>query len=216
MKRREFSLAASAAAAGALTLGTSTSWAQATGFKEGKDYIKLSKPASVGAPAGKVEVIEFFWYSCPHCFAFEPQFEAWAKSIPADVVLHRVPVAFNASFVPQQKLYYTLEGMNLLSTMHSKVFNAIHNERNRLATDDAIFEWVGKQGVDLAKFKSVYNSFTVSNQIRKASQLQNEYDVKGVPSLGVAGRYYTDGTKAGNMENVLRVVNALVASSRKA
>ena len=216
MKRREFSLAASAAAAGALTLGASTSWAQAAGFKEGKDYIKLRKPASVGAPAGKVEVIEFFWYSCPHCNEFEPQFEAWAKGVPADVVVHSVPVAFNASFAPQQKLYYTLEGMNLLPSLHAMVFRAIHVERNRLATDDAIFEWVGKQGVDVAKFKATYNSFTVSNQIRKATQLQNEYDVEGVPSLGVAGRYYTDGTKAGNMENVLRVVNGLIASSRKA
>ena len=216
MKRREFSLAASAAAAGTLTLGTSSSWAQAAAPKEGKDYIKLAKPASVGAPAGKVEVIEFFWYSCPHCNVFEPQFEAWAKSQPADVVVHRVPVAFNASFLPQQKLYFTLEGMNLLPQLHAKVFRAIHVERNGLKNDEAIFEWIGKQGVDVAKFKEVYNSFTVANQSRKAAQLQNEYDVEGVPAMGVAGRYYTDGTKAGNMDNVLRVVNALIASSRKA
>ena len=216
MKRREFSLAASAAAAGALTLGASSSWAQGAAPKEGKDYIKLGKPASVSAPAGKVEVVEFFWYSCPHCNVFEPQFEAWAKSQPADVVVRRVPVAFNASFVPQQKLYYALEGMNLLPQLHAKVFRTIHVDRNLLKTDDAIFDWVGKQGVDLAKFKEVYNSFTVANQARKAAQLQNEYDVEGVPAMGVAGRYYTDGTKAGNMDNVLRVVNALVASSRKA
>ncbi|EHN63251.1 thiol:disulfide interchange protein DsbA/DsbL [Comamonas testosteroni] len=216
MKRREFSLAASAAAAGALSLGASSSWAQGAAPKEGKDYIKLGKPASVSAPAGKVEVVEFFWYSCPHCNVFEPQFEAWAKSQPADVVVRRVPVAFNASFVPQQKLYYALEGMNLLPQLHAKVFRTIHVDRNLLKTDDAIFDWVGKQGVDLAKFKEVYNSFTVANQARKAAQLQNEYDVEGVPAMGVAGRYYTDGTKAGNMDNVLRVVNALVASSRKA
>ena len=216
MKRREFSLAASAAAAGALSLGASSSWAQGAAPKEGKDYIKLGKPASVSAPAGKVEVVEFFWYSCPHCNAFEPQFEAWAKGQPADVVVRRVPVAFNASFVPQQKLYYALEGMNLLPQLHAKVFRTIHVDRNLLKTDDAIFDWVGKQGVDLAKFKEVYNSFTVANQARKAAQLQNEYDVEGVPAMGVAGRYYTDGTKAGNMDNVLRVVNALVASSRKA
>ena len=216
MKRREFSLAASAAAAGALSLGASSSWAQGAAPKEGKDYIKLGKPASVSAPAGKVEVVEFFWYSCPHCNVFEPQFEAWAKGQPADVVVRRVPVAFNASFVPQQKLYYALEGMNLLPQLHAKVFRTIHVDRNLLKTDDAIFDWVGKQGVDLAKFKEVYNSFTVANQARKAAQLQNEYDVEGVPAMGVAGRYYTDGTKAGNMENVLRVVNALVASSRKA
>ncbi|MEG1456004.1 MAG: thiol:disulfide interchange protein DsbA/DsbL [Comamonas sp.] len=215
MKRREFSLVASAAATGALTLGSSATWAQAAGFKEGKDYLKLSKPAPVSAPAGKVEVIEFFWYSCPHCNVFEPTFAAWKNAAPADVVVNRVPVAFNASFVPQQKLYYTLEGMNLLGTLHAKAFHAIHVERNRLATDDAIFEWAGKQGVDVPKFKEMYNSFTVSNQVRKATQLQQAYDVEGVPAMGVAGKYYTDGTKAGNMENVLRVVNALIVSSRK-
>lgn len=216
MKRREFSMAASAAAAGALSLGASSSWAQGAAPREGKDYVKLGKPASVSAPAGKVEVVEFFWYSCPHCNVFEPQFEAWAKTQPADVVVRRVPVAFNASFVPQQKLYFALEGMNLLPQLHAKVFRTIHVERNLLKTDDAIFDWVGKQGVDLAKFKEVYNSFTVANQSRKAAQLQNEYEVEGVPAMGVAGRYYTDGTKAGNMDNVLRVVNALIASSRKA
>ncbi len=216
MKRREFSMAASAAAAGALSLGASSSWAQGAAPREGKDYVKLGKPASVSAPTGKVEVVEFFWYSCPHCNVFEPQFEAWAKTQPADVVVRRVPVAFNASFVPQQKLYFALEGMNLLPQLHAKVFRTIHVERNLLKTDDAIFDWVGKQGVDLAKFKEVYNSFTVANQSRKAAQLQNEYEVEGVPAMGVAGRYYTDGTKAGNMDNVLRVVNALIASSRKA
>ena len=218
MKRREFSLsAASAVAASAVALPVALpAAAQVRQFKEGKDYQKLSKPAPTEAPAGKIEIIEFFWYSCPHCNAFEPQFEAWAKSQPADVVVHRIPVAFNASFVPQQKLYFALEGMNLLPQLHAKVFRTIHVERNMLKTDDAIFEWVGKQGVDVAKFKGVYNSFTVNNQLRKASQVQNEYDVEGVPAMGVAGRYYTDGTKAGNMENVLRVVDALVASSRKA
>ncbi|GGH60880.1 thiol:disulfide interchange protein DsbA [Comamonas phosphati] len=216
MKRRDFSLAASAAAASALTLGTSTSWAQAAAPKEGKDYVKLAKPAQVNAPAGKVEVIEFFWYNCPHCNAFEPQFAAWKNAVPADVVVHRVPVAFNASFVPQQKLYYTLEGLNLVNTLHAKVFHAIHVERLNLSKEDQIFDWMGKQGVDMAKFKEMFSSFSVANQVRKASQLQQEYDVEGVPALGVAGRYYTDGTKAGNMVNVLRVVDQLIAASRKA
>lgn len=215
MKRREFSLAASAAAAGTLTLGTSSSWAQAAAPEEGKDYIKLAKPASVSAPAGKVEVIEFFWYSCPHCHAFEPAFAAWKSAAPADVVVQRVPVGFNASFVPQQKLYYALLAMGKLDEVHAKVFRAIHVERNRLAKDDDIFEWVGKQGVDVNKFKESYNSFTVSNQVRKATQLQQDYNVEGVPSIGVAGRFYTDGTMAGNMANVLRVTDHLITVSRK-
>lgn len=217
MKRREFSLsAASAVAASALTLPVAnTALAQARQFKEGKNYKRLDKPVAPDAPAGKVDVIEFFWYSCPHCNTFEPSLEAWVKAAPKDLSIRRVPVAFNASFVPQQKLYYALEGMGKLDEMHAKVFRAIHVEKQKLAKDDEIFAWVAKQGADAAKFKEVYNSFTVSNQIRRASQLQDAYGVEGVPSMGVAGKYYTDGTMAGNMQNVLQVVEHLAATARK-
>ena len=214
MKRREFSLAA-AAAASALSFAAMPALAQAAAPKEGKDYAKLDKPVATTAGAGKIEVLEFFWYSCPHCNAFEPAFAAWKSAAPADVVVQRVPVGFNATFVPQQKLYYALLAMGKLDELHTKVFHAIHVERNRLAKDEDIFEWVGKQGVDVAKFKEAFNSFTVSNQVRKATQLQQDYKVEGVPSIGVAGRYYTDGTMAGNMANVLRVTDHLIAVSRK-
>ncbi|MEG3002037.1 MAG: thiol:disulfide interchange protein DsbA/DsbL [Comamonas sp.] len=216
MKRREFSLAVTSVAS-AMALGsTATAHAQGAAPKEGKDYVKLSKPATTEAPAGKVEVVEFFWYSCPHCNAFEPAFAAWKQKAPAHVVVRRVPVAFNASFVPQQKLYFTLQAMDNFDAMHVKVFHAIHVERNKLASDDAIFEWVGKQGVNVAKFKEIYNSFTVANQVRKASALQQEYDVEGVPSMGVAGKFYTDGPRAGSMQNVLNVVDYLANQGRKA
>lgn len=217
MKRREFSLStATTAAAAALSLPMATpAFAQARQFKEGKDYAKLGKPVASEAPAGKVEVIEFFWYSCGHCNAFEPTLEAWIKSAPKELHIRRVPVAFNSSFVPQQKLYYTLEGMGKLPELHAKVFRAVHVERLPLNKDDLIFDWIGKQGVDVAKFKEVYNSFTVSNQVRKASQLQDAYQVEGVPSMGVAGRYYTDGTMAGNMQSVLQVVEYLASQARK-
>lgn len=217
MKRREFSLsAATAAAASALTLPLATpAFAQARQFKEGKEYVKLGKPVPTEASAGKVEVIEFFWYSCPHCNAFEPALEAWIKAAPKDLHIRRVPVAFNATFVPQQKLYFALEGMGKLPEVHAKVFRAVHVERLPLNKDELIFDWIAKQGVDAAKFKEVYNSFTVSNQVRKASQLQEAYGVEGVPSMGVAGRYYTDGTMAGNMQNVLQVVDQLAAQARK-
>ena len=217
MKRREFSFsAASAVAASALTLPVAApALAQARQFKEGKDYRRLDKPVAPDAPAGKVDVIEFFWYSCPHCNVFEPTLDAWAKAAPKDISIRRVPVAFNASFVPQQKIYYTLEGLGKVDEFHAKVFRAIHVDRLKLNKDDDIFEWFGKQGMDMAKFKEMYNSFTVSNQVRKATQLQDAYGVEGVPSMGVAGRYYTDGTMAGSLENVLRVVDQLAEQARK-
>lgn len=218
MKRREFSLsAASAVAASALTLPVANpAMAQARQFKEGKDFKRLDKPVAPDAPAGKVDVIEFFWYSCPHCNAFEPTLDAWVKAAPKDLFIRRVPVAFNASFVPQQKLYYTLEGMGKLEALHAKVFRAIHVEKAKLAKDDEILAWVTQQGVDVAKFKEVYGSFSVANQVRRASQLQDSYGVEGVPSMGVAGKYYTDGTMAGSMQTVLQVVEYLVATARKA
>ena len=218
MKRREFSLsAASADAASALTLPVAnTAMAQARQFKEGKDFKRLDKPVTPDAPAGKVDVIEFFWYSCPHCHAFEPTLDAWVKAAPKDLSIRRVPVAFNASFVPQQKLFYTLEGMGKLDALHAKVFRAIHVEKAKLAKDDEILAWVTQQGVDAAKFKEVYGSFSVANQVRRASQLQDSYGVEGVPSMGVAGKYYTDGTMAGSMQTVLQVVEYLAATARKA
>ncbi len=212
MKRREFSLTAvSALAATTLAL---PAFAQVAP-KEGKDYIKLGKPVASEAPAGQVDVIEFFWYNCSHCNEFEPNFANWVKTAPKNASVRRVPVAFNASFAPQQKLYYTLEGMGKVDELHARVFRAIHTERQNLSKEDAIFAWMGKQpGVDMAKFKEIYNSFTVSNQVRRASQLQEAYGVEGVPSMGVAGRYYTDGTLAGSMPSVLSVVTYLVNSTK--
>ncbi len=212
MKRREFSLTAvSALAATTLAL---PAFAQVAP-KEGKDYVKLGKPVASEAPAGQVDVIEFFWYNCSHCNEFEPNFANWVKTAPKNASVRRVPVAFNASFAPQQKLYYTLEGMGKVDELHARVFRAIHTERQNLSKEDAIFAWMGKQpGVDMAKFKEIYNSFTVSNQVRRASQLQEAYGVEGVPSMGVAGRYYTDGTLAGSMPSVLSVVTYLVNSTK--
>ena len=218
MKRREFSLStASAIAATALTLPVATSaLAQARQFKDGKDYKRLEKPVTPDAPAGKVEVIEFFWYSCGHCNAFEPTLEAWMKAAPKDLSIRRIPVAFNPSFVPQQKLYYALEGMGQVNALHAKVFRAIHAEKQRLAKDDEIFAWVAAQGVDAAKFKEIYNSFSVASLVRRGTQLQEAYGVEGVPSMGVAGKYYTDGSMAGSMQTVLQVVEYLATTARKA
>ena len=219
MKRRDFSVtAASLAAVAAGSALSLPALAQGAPFKEGKDYAKLAKPVTPSAAAGKVEVLEFFWYSCSHCNEFEPTLAAWMKNTaPKNTSVQRVPVAFNASFAAQQKLYYTLEGMGKVDELHARVFRAIHVERQNLSKEDAIFAWVAKQpGVDMVKFKEVYNSFSVASQVRRATQLQESYGVEGVPSMGVAGRYYTDGTMAGSMPSVLAVVNHLISISAKA
>ncbi|WP_404300767.1 thiol:disulfide interchange protein DsbA/DsbL [Alicycliphilus denitrificans] len=210
MKRREFSLSAAALTAGALALPARAQ------PREGKDYRKLAKPVATEAPAGKIEVVEFFGYFCPHCNSFEPALNAWLKTAPKDIVLHRVPVNFNAKTVPMQKLYYTLEGLGKLEPLHAQAFRYVHVERKPLQEDAQVLAWAGMQpGLDQAKFKEMYNSFGVANQIRKATQLQQAYDVEGVPSMGVAGRYYVDGTMAGSTDNMLRLVEQLAAQVRK-
>ncbi|WP_332825950.1 thiol:disulfide interchange protein DsbA/DsbL [Ramlibacter sp.] len=215
MKRREFS-AATAAVLGTTALGfPGLVLAQARAPQEGKDFRALEKRATVEAPAGKIEVVEFFWYSCPHCNSFEPRLNAWLKKAPADVAFRRVPVAFRDDFVPQQRLYYALEAMGKLDELHGKVFQDIHVNRLPTSKEDQILAFVEKNGVDKAKFQEQYNSFAVSTKARRARQLQDAYVVDGVPAMGVAGRYYVDGDLAGNMDRALQVVDYLIAEARK-
>jgi thiol:disulfide interchange protein DsbA len=205
--------------AGLLTLlAPATALAQFKKPVAGTDYQVLQTRAPVEAPAGKVEVVEFFWYNCQHCNAFEPGLSEWVKKLPKNVAFRRVPVAFNDSFVPQQRLFYTLESMGLLDKLHNKVFAAIHVEKLNLSKGEAIVEWVGKNGIDQAKFLAQYNSFGVVTKAQKGSQLQKAYNVEGVPALGVAGQFYTDGSMAGSMERALLVVQTLIedASARRA
>ena len=210
MKRRFFSTALLATTAWLSALPAKAQWA----FKAGKDYVVLDRPVPTDAGPGKVELLEFFWYSCPHCNKFEPTFAQWVKDDPKDVVVRRVPVAFRDDFAPQQRLFYTLEAMNLLDSLHGKVFHAVHDERLPLNTEATILAWVEKQGVDKAKFNDIFKSFAVTSKIKKAVQLQNEFRIEGVPSLGVAGRFYIDGGLAGSMERALKVAESLIAQAR--
>ena len=209
ISRRQLSLALAAP----LALGAAPSWAQQA-FRPGKDYLPLERPVASDVGPGKVELIEFFWYSCPHCNAFEPSFAQWVKAAPKEVVVRRVPVAFRDDFAPQQRLYYTLEALGWVEALHAKVFHAVHVERLGLNTDALIQAWIDKQGVDGKKFAETYKSFGVAGKVKRAVQLQNDYRVEGVPSLGSAGRYYTDGTLAGSMERALKVAESLIARSR--
>jgi thiol:disulfide interchange protein DsbA len=215
MNRREFSLGA-ACALGAAAVGLpGMVFAQVKKPQDGTEYLTLDQRVGVDAPPGKIEVIEFFWYSCPHCNAFEPQLAAWLKKLPRDVSFKRVPIAFREDFVPQQRLYYTLEAMGKVDELHGKVFEAIHANRQPTHRDEEILQFAEKNGLDRAKFKELYSSFSVSSKIRRAVQLQDAYKVQGVPALGIAGRYYTDAGLTGNMDRALQVTDYLVAEERK-
>ena len=215
MNRREFT-AGTAAVLGAAALGFPGMALAQFRFQDGKDYRSLEKRALVEAPAGKIEVVEFFWYRCPHCNAFEPRLNAWLKNLPQDVAFRRVPVAFRDDFVPQQRLYYALEAMGKVDELHAKVFQEIHVNRQPTDREPAILAFVEKNGIDKAKFQELYHSNAVATKARRATELQDAYKVDGVPAMGIAGRYYVDGDLAGGMDRVLQVTDHLVGEARKA
>lgn len=192
--------------------------------QNGVDYRTLDKAQQTDS-GKKVEVMEFFGYFCPHCNSLEPALADWVKKQGDRIVFKRVPVVFRDTMIPQQKLYYALEAMGRIEDLHPKVFQAIHVQRQSLATDAAIVDFMVKQGVDKQKFLDVYNSFAVQTKVQRAAQLQNAYQVDGVPLLAVDGRFLTSpaivGESMGNRpEPVLhaatfQVLDWLVAQSAK-
>ncbi len=220
MKRRIFSsrlLGLSAALWGGVA---ASPWAQAQGGPvAGKHYNEINPPAPAGAE-GKVEVVEFFWYGCPHCNAFEPTLEAWVKRLPAHVAFRRVPVAFRPDpGLAHQKLFYTLESMGLIEKLHRKVFDEMHlnrdpsDQRPRLANAEQIGAFAEKQGLDKAQFLGVFDSFAVNTKVGQAKKLASAYQLEGVPSLGIQGRYLT-GAQAGDMIKALEVTDFLIQKVR--
>jgi thiol:disulfide interchange protein DsbA len=217
MKRRDFSLVAVGAAAVAhLPMAVQAQGPAATKKPvEGTDYLSLDKRVPTDVGAGKIELVEFFWYSCPHCNAFEPQFASWLKAAPKDVVVQRVPVRFRDDFEPQQRAYYVFESLNMVDAMHGKLFHAIHNERQQLNSAQSLAAWADKNGLPEKKFLDTFNSFGVSTKARRATQLQDSFKVQGVPALGIAGRFYTDGSLTQTMERALQVAEYLMGEVRR-
>lgn len=201
-----------------------TAGASPTNPQSGAEYRTLpqAQPTESGK---KVEVTEFFWYSCPHCNAFEPDLEAWVKKQGDKIVFKRVPVIFRPEMIPEQRLYYALEAMGKAEEMQSKIFHAIHVEHQRLDNPTAIADFVAKQGIDKQKFISLYNSFSVATKVKRAAQLQEAYKIDGVPTVAIDGRYLTSpgivGTAIGNQPEpvlhkaALQVMDWLVANAKK-
>ena len=228
IKRRNFALAL-AAGAGAAMLGTLAGCSQsekasaAAGSAAapsganmpdpvaGIDYKPLKKPINTSVAKGKAEVVHFFGYWCGHCRHFSPEFDAWQKTAPAEIVFVMAPVAFgNPGREPLQRLFFTLRELGQLQALHTKVFDAVHDERLPLFTHDAVVAWAKKQpGIDAAKFDQTYRSFGVDAQIKQADLLTESYELDGVPSLGVAGKYYVDGTLAKSMPRALQIAGYL-------
>lgn len=183
-------------------------------IEEGFDYRVLPIPQPLEVK-NKVEVIEFFWYGCPHCYDFEPELSAWVKRQPKDVLFRRVPVAFRDDFLPHSQLYYALEAMGKGDALNEKVMQAMHKENKRLLTEPEIADWVASQGVDRNTFLASYRSFAVVSKARAAKQLAEAYRIDGVPTIVMQGKYVTSPSIAGSKAKAIVTMDYLEEKIRK-
>jgi len=165
---------------------------------------------------GKIEVIEFFWYGCPHCYEFEPVLEPWVKKLPKDVHFRRVPAMFNDEYAQGARAYYALDAIGQEERLHKALFDAIHTgSRLRVGNEAALTEWLGKHGVNTKEFTAAYHSFTVDSELKRAAQLTQAYKIDGVPSMAVNGKYVVNTDHIKSFEQLLSVTDYLIDQVRK-
>ncbi len=183
---------------------------------EGHDYIRLESPQPVST-GKKIEVLEFFWYRCPHCFQLEPGLNQWLKTLPKDAQIRRVPAVFRPDWMPGAKLYYTLEQMGLLGRLHDKVFDAYHIKQIDLNNPAVLGSWIAQQGVDRKKFEAVYNSFSTQSKATQGGQLAGKYiggPINGVPAFFIDGKFGTSVSTAGSEPRLFEVLDQLIVKAR--
>ena len=177
-------------------------------------YTELKPPQPVETE-GKIEVIEFFWYGCPHCYALEPYIESWSQHLAADTALRRVPAIFNERWARDATYFYAFDALGVLQKLHRPFFDAIHRDALRTDNPAAMAEWVQKQGIDPKKFDNTVKSFTVQTRVKRAAQQTVAYKIDGTPAMAVQGRYTVSADQGGSREGMLQAVDYLVAMVRK-
>ncbi len=214
-----------AAVASTVSAGTSSASAASTSgsnsWKEGVNYTRIVPAQPTAVPAGQVEVLEFFWYACPHCYAIDPLVESWKKAKPTYISFSRIPVMWNEGHRAMARLFYTLESLGKLEQVHGEIFKEIHVGGNPLvANDPAESEriqtaFVKRFGISEAAFKEKYHSFDVDNAMQKAAELVQRYRVDGVPRFIVNGKYVADVASAGSPERLIPLIGDLAAQEHK-
>lgn len=202
----------SAVLAGASLFGMT---AQAEDIEAGKQYVELSSAVPVAQP-GKIEVVELFWYGCPHCYHFEPTINPWIEKLPQDVNFVRIPAMFGGVWDIHGQLFITLETMQVEKQVHKAVFDAIQKDGKKLATPEEMAEFLATQGIDSETFLKTYNSFGVKGQVANAKRLGMAYQISGVPTMIVNGKYRFDIGSSGGPEQALNVADQLIAKERAA
>jgi protein dithiol oxidoreductase (disulfide-forming) len=182
---------------------------------EGRDYTVLPHPQPTHS-GNNIEVIEFFWYGCPHCYQLHPHIKAWLKRMPKDVSFRYVPAIFRPSWVPGAKIFYALEVLGARDRLHDKVYDAIHVDKIDLNKEDVLFDWVAKQDIDRQKFIDAYNSFSVQNQdVPRSMNMSKSYNLAGVPAMVVDGKYVTSGRMGGTPQDTIRILDELIEKARQ-
>jgi thiol:disulfide interchange protein DsbA len=186
---------------------------QAADFKEGVNYKTL--PQQSTSSGDKIEVLEFFWYGCPHCYSFEPYLNKWKKTMPANVEFVRVPAIFRPDWEQQARAYYALSNMGVIEDVHGKIFEAIHKDKKHLNNLGLIADFVSSLGVDRKKFLEEANSFAVDGMVRKAKKKQVAYKLQGVPSIAINGKYLSSGSMSGSYDNLIKIMDYLIEKESK-
>jgi len=181
---------------------------------EGEDWRAITPPQPSNTP-GKIEVLEFFSYGCPHCASLNPLLKQWESVLPEDVVLRRVPVTFGRqAWANLARLFYTLESLEVLDRLDQAVFTALHEQRVKLYTEPAIMDWLSDKDVDIQRFKDVFNSFDIQTKLGRSDYLAERYQIDAVPTLTVAGRYAVLGHNAKGMPDLIAIADALIVRAR--
>lgn len=183
-------------------------------FREGVDYTRIV-PAQPTAHPGKIEVVELFWYGCPHCHRFQPYVEQWLKNKPADVEYIRMPAILRDSWALHARAFYTAEALGKLEEIHMPLFDAIHKEKRDLNSEQALSRFFAEHGVDPAEFRKVFHSFAVDSKVRRARQMTRRYRTQGTPSVVVNGKYRSDPGVAKGFDKLIQVIDYLVNKERK-
>lgn len=181
---------------------------------EGKDYTALTKPQPA-AGGDKIEVLEFFWYGCPHCYSLHPHLKTWLANIPGDVSFQYVPAILRPNWVPAAKIFYAIEALGIADSLHDKIYDAIHRDKIDLNNESVLFDWIEKQGIDRKKFENTYQSFAVQNQVSRSTQMSRQYQLSGVPALVINGKYLTSGRMGSTPQDTIRTLDALLEKVRK-
>jgi protein dithiol oxidoreductase (disulfide-forming) len=179
-------------------------------------YTELKPAVGTEAPAGKIEVLEFFWYGCIHCYNLEPALETWLKKLPPDAQFRRVPAVFSERWAYDAAIFYTFEALGVLDKLHRPFFDAIHRDRLRTDNQQALSEWLQKNGVDPKKFSDTMKSFGVQSKTKRAIQLTSAYKIDGTPAMAVHGRYTVSAEQGGSRDGMLESVSKLIEMARTA